>query len=54
LVISEFSDIVNFDAINIKRECNFMIEPTRIIPFSTYNMDIPFSQTKIQKFRVEP
>jgi uncharacterized radical SAM superfamily Fe-S cluster-containing enzyme len=54
LVISEFSDIVNFDAINIKRECNFMIEPTRIIPFSTYNMDIPFSQTKIQKFRVTP
>jgi len=52
LVISEFSDIVNFDAINIKRECNFMIEPTRIIPFSTYNMGIPFSQTKIVKFRV--
>jgi len=51
LVISEFSDIVNFDAINIKRECNFMIEPTRIIPFSTYNMGIPFSQTKIMKFR---
>jgi uncharacterized radical SAM superfamily Fe-S cluster-containing enzyme len=51
LVISEFSDIVNFDAINIKRECNFMIEPTRIIPFSTYNMGIPFSQTKIVKFR---
>jgi len=54
LVISEFSDIVNFDTINIKRECNFMIEPTRIIPFSTYNMGIPFSQTKIQKFRVNP
>jgi hypothetical protein len=54
LVISEFSDIVNFDAINIKRECNFMIEPTHIIPFSTYNMGIPFSQTKIQKFRVSP
>lgn len=51
LVISEFSDIVNFDAINIKRECNFMIEPQRIIPFSTYNMGIPFSQTKIVKFR---
>jgi hypothetical protein len=51
LVISEFSDIVNFDAINIKRECNFMIEPTRIIPFSTYNMGIEFSQTKIEKFK---
>ena len=44
LVISEFSDIVNFDAINIKRECNFMIEEERIIPFSTYNMGIKFSQ----------
>ena len=54
LVISEFSDIVNFDAINIKRECNFMIEPTRIIPFSTYNMGIPFSHTKIEKFRTMP
>ena len=54
LVISEFSDMVNFDTINIKRECNFMIEPTRIIPFSTYNMGIPFSQTKVQKFRVAP
>ncbi len=54
LVISEFSDIFNFDSTNIKRECNFMIEPTRIIPFSTYNMGIPFSQTKIQKFRVKP
>jgi uncharacterized radical SAM superfamily Fe-S cluster-containing enzyme len=51
LVISEFSDIVNFDAINIKRECNFMIEPTRIIPFSTYNMGIEFSQTKTEKFK---
>jgi hypothetical protein len=47
LVISEFSDIVNFDAINIKKECNFMIEPIRIIPFSTYNMGIPFSQTTV-------
>jgi uncharacterized radical SAM superfamily Fe-S cluster-containing enzyme len=44
LVISEFSDIVNFDAINIKRECNFMIEEERIIPFSTHNMGIKFSQ----------
>jgi len=44
LVISEFSDMVNFDAINIKRECNFMIEEERIIPFSTYNMGIKFSQ----------
>ena len=53
LVISEFSDIVNFDSTNIKRECNFMIEPERIIPFSTYNMGIEFSQTKIKKFWVE-
>ena len=54
LVISEFSDIVNFDSTNIKRECNFMIEPTRIIPFSTYNMGIPFSQTTIKKFSIAP
>ena len=52
LVISEFSDMVNFDAVNIKRECNFMIEPHRIIPFSTYNMGINFSQTTIQKHKV--
>jgi len=44
IVIMEFSDIVNFDATNIKRECNFMIEPGRAIPFSTYNMGISFSQ----------
>jgi len=44
IVIMEFSDIYNFDTINIKRECNFMIEPKRVIPFSTYNMGIPFSQ----------
>jgi len=44
IVIMEFSDIVNFDSINIKRECNFMIEPNRTIPFSTYNMGIKFSQ----------
>ena len=44
IVIMEFSDIYNFDTINIKRECNFMIEPDRVIPFSTYNMGIPFSQ----------
>jgi uncharacterized radical SAM superfamily Fe-S cluster-containing enzyme len=44
VVIMEFSDIYNFDATNIKRECNFMIEPERAIPFSTYNMGIPFSQ----------
>ncbi len=44
LVISEFSDVVNFDSTNIKRECNFMIEEERIIPFSTYNMGIKFSQ----------
>ncbi len=50
IVIFEFSDIVNFDSTNIKRECNFMIEPKRIIPFSTYNMAIEFSQTKIKKF----
>jgi len=44
IVIMEFSDIYNFDATNIKRECNFMIEPNRVIPFSTYNMGIKFSQ----------
>ncbi len=44
IVIMEFTDIVNFDATNIKRECNFMIEPDRVIPFSTYNMGIKFSQ----------
>jgi len=44
IVIMEFSDIYNFDAVNIKRECNFMIEPDRAIPFSTYNMGIRFSQ----------
>ena len=44
IVIMEFSDIYNFDAVNIKRECNFMIEPNRAIPFSTYNMGIRFSQ----------
>lgn len=44
LVISEFSDVVNFDSTNIKRECNFMIEEEKIIPFSTYNMGIKFSQ----------
>ncbi len=53
LVISEFSDVVNFDSTNIKRECNFMIEPERIIPFSTYNMGIEFSQTKIRKFCIQ-
>lgn len=44
IVIMEFSDIYNFDTINIKRECNFMIEPDRVIPFSTYNMGIARSQ----------
>ncbi len=44
IVIMEFSDLHNFDTSNIKRECNFMIEPDRVIPFSTYNMGIPFSQ----------
>ncbi|MCH9739551.1 MAG: radical SAM protein [Epsilonproteobacteria bacterium] len=44
IVIMEFSDMVNFDSTNIKRECNFMIEPNRVIPFSTYNMGIKFSQ----------
>lgn len=38
IVIMEFSDFYNFDATNIKRECNFMIEPNKVIPFSTYNM----------------
>ncbi len=40
IVIMEFSDIVNFDSTQIKRECNFMITPKRAIPFSTYNMGI--------------
>lgn len=40
IVIMEFSDIYNFDTTNIKRECNFMIEPGRAIPFSTYNMGL--------------
>jgi hypothetical protein len=44
IVIMEFSDVYNFDSTNIKRECNFMIEPNRAIPFSTYNMGIKFSQ----------
>ncbi len=44
IVIMEFTDSYNFDASNIKRECNFMIEPHRVIPFSTYNMGIKFSQ----------
>ncbi|KIM10777.1 MAG: hypothetical protein KU37_08580 [Sulfuricurvum sp. PC08-66] len=44
IVIMEFSDSYNFDTTNIKRECNFMIEPNRAIPFSTYNMGIKFSQ----------
>lgn len=43
IVIMEFSDLYNFDSTNIKRECNFMIEPDRAIPFSTYNMGIKFS-----------
>ena len=38
IVIMEFSDIYNFDTTNIKRECNFMIEEDKAIPFSTYNM----------------
>ncbi|OIP51984.1 hypothetical protein AUK10_04215 [Candidatus Gracilibacteria bacterium CG2_30_37_12] len=40
IVIMEFSDIYNFDTTNIKRECNFMIEPELAIPFSTYNMEL--------------
>jgi len=44
IVIMEFTDSYNFDSTNIKRECNFMIEPHRVIPFSTYNMGIEFSQ----------
>lgn len=40
IVIMEFSDVYNFDSANIKRECNFMIEPDRAIPFSTYNMGL--------------
>jgi len=38
IVIMEFSDTYNFDATNIKRECNFFIEPTKVYPFSTFNM----------------
>ena len=38
VVIMEFSDTYNFDATNIKRECNFFIEPTKMYPFSTFNM----------------
>ena len=38
IVIMEFTDMYNFDSTNIKRECNFMIEPGKAIPFSTYNM----------------
>lgn len=40
IVIMEFSDVYNFDTTNIKRECNFMIEPDAAIPFSTYNMGL--------------
>lgn len=43
IVIMEFTDMYNFDMANIKRECNFMIEPGRAIPFSTYNMELPRS-----------
>ncbi len=43
IVIMEFTDMYNFDSANIKRECNFMIEPGRAIPFSTYNMGLPRS-----------
>jgi len=38
IIIMEFSDTYNFDATNIKRECNFFIEPTKAYPFSTFNM----------------
>ncbi len=38
IVIMEFSDMYNFDSTNIKRECNFIIEPGKVYPFSTYNM----------------
>lgn len=48
IVIMEFSDTYNFDSTNIKRECNFMIEPWKAYPFSTYNM---IYQEKINKFR---
>jgi uncharacterized radical SAM superfamily Fe-S cluster-containing enzyme len=44
IVIMEFSDVFNFDTTNIKKECNFMIETEKVIPFSTYNMEIKFSQ----------
>ncbi len=44
VVIMEFTDVYNFDTTNIKRECNFMVEPDKLIPFSTHNMGIPQSQ----------
>lgn len=47
IVIMEFTDMYNFDSANIKRECNFMIEPGRAIPFSTYNMWLPRSSPSI-------
>ena len=34
IVTMEFTDMYNFDSANIKRECNFMIELGRVIPFS--------------------
>jgi uncharacterized radical SAM superfamily Fe-S cluster-containing enzyme len=40
IVIMEFSDRYNFNTTDIKRECNFIIEPGRAIPFSTYNMGL--------------
>lgn len=46
VVIMEFSDMYNFDTTNIKRECNFMIEPDFAIPFSTYNMGLSRSSGK--------
>lgn len=46
IVIMEFTDIYNFDSTNIKRECNFMIEPGKVIPFSTYNMGLSRSSEK--------
>lgn len=57
IVIMEFTDMYNFDSTNIKRECNFMIEPGKAIPFSTYNMwlsrssESPDLREKIQAWK---
>ena len=54
LIITEFSDMYNFDTTNIKRECNFMIEPGCTIPFSTYNMELPRCMRRINILSIHP